>query len=134
MIQLDMIGIIANDMKKSIDFYRTLGLNIPSDLVVDQYYEINEGGVRLSFNSKEMVAGIYGTLEAPKGQRLELAFLCDDVPSLNEKHIVMKEAGYTIFKEPWDTFWGQRYCIIEDCDGNLVSLFCPLENNGMSND
>jgi uncharacterized glyoxalase superfamily protein PhnB len=31
--------------------------------------------------------------------------------------------GFTGFKPPWDAFWGQRYAILEDPDGNHVSLF-----------
>lgn len=127
MITLDMIGIIAKDMKKSLDFYRTLGLNIPEDIEAEDYYEVEKEGIRISFNSQKMHDGIYGDLGKAAGQRLELAFLCDNMVSLNETHERMKAAGYTIFKEPWDAFWGQRYCIIEDCDGNLISLFCGLE-------
>ena len=27
---------------------------------------------------------------------------------------------------PWDAFWGQRYAIVTDPDGNHVELFAPL--------
>lgn len=27
---------------------------------------------------------------------------------------------------PWDAFWGQRYGILNDPDGNTIDLFCPL--------
>jgi len=27
---------------------------------------------------------------------------------------------------PWDAFWGQRYAIVTDPDGNHISLFAPL--------
>ncbi len=29
-------------------------------------------------------------------------------------------------KEPWDAFWGQRYAVIADPDGNTVDLFAAL--------
>lgn len=35
-------------------------------------------------------------------------------------------AGYRGHKEPWDAFWGQRYAIVNDPDGNHISLFAPL--------
>ena len=28
--------------------------------------------------------------------------------------------------EPWDAFWGMRYAIVHDPDGNPVDLFAPL--------
>jgi len=37
------------------------------------------------------------------------------------------EAGYTGYKAPWDAFWGQRYAIIIDPDGNHVDLFADAE-------
>ena len=44
-----------------------------------------------------------------------------------EKQVVeLVEAGYTGEKEPWDAFWGQRYAIVQDPDGNGVDLFAPL--------
>ncbi|MGI1820714.1 VOC family protein [Exiguobacterium sp. TRN 1102] len=33
------------------------------------------------------------------------------------------EQGYASHKAPWDAFWGQRYAILYDADGNLISLF-----------
>ena len=35
----------------------------------------------------------------------------------------MSQAGYIVFKEPWNAPWGQRYAIIKDVDANLISLF-----------
>ena len=28
---------------------------------------------------------------------------------------------------PWDAFWGQRYAVVLDPDGNVVNLFAPLD-------
>jgi hypothetical protein len=36
-------------------------------------------------------------------------------------------AGYDGHKEPWDAFWGQRYAIVHDPDGNTVDLFAELD-------
>jgi len=32
-------------------------------------------------------------------------------------------------EEPWDAFWGQRYAIVRDPDGNGVDLFAPLADS-----
>ena len=39
----------------------------------------------------------------------------------------LEAAGYPGHKAPWDAFWGQRYAVAVDPDGNHVSLFAPLE-------
>ena len=35
-------------------------------------------------------------------------------------------AGYHGELKPWDAFWGQRYAVVHDPDGNGVDLFAPL--------
>lgn len=35
-------------------------------------------------------------------------------------------AGYDGELKPWDAFWGQRYAVVLDPDGNGVDLFAPL--------
>ena len=34
--------------------------------------------------------------------------------------------GHEGHKPPWDAFWGMRYAIVHDPDGNPVDLFAPL--------
>jgi uncharacterized glyoxalase superfamily protein PhnB len=35
-------------------------------------------------------------------------------------------AGYEGHLEPWDAFWGMRYAVIHDPDGNGIDLFATL--------
>ncbi|MEI6887310.1 MAG: VOC family protein [bacterium] len=30
-------------------------------------------------------------------------------------------------KEPWDAFWGQRYCVVKDPGGNMIDLYAYLK-------
>ncbi len=64
------------------------------------------------------------------GDTIELAFLCDSPEEVDALHSKVVAAGYQSFKEPWSAFWGQRYAIVKDIDGNLLSLFAtlPAEN------
>ena len=39
---------------------------------------------------------------------------------------VITPNGYRSHKAPWDAFWGQRYAVVVDPDGNHVDLFSPL--------
>ncbi|ANZ95342.1 glyoxalase [Brochothrix thermosphacta] len=126
-MKLDMVGIIVKDMKASLAFYRALGFSFPDNAEKEAYVEVDQGGVRLSFNTEEMVTPLFGELEKPKGQRIELAFLCENVQELDRLYDNVIAKGYQGVREPWDAFWGQRYCILENVDGNLISLFVPLE-------
>jgi uncharacterized glyoxalase superfamily protein PhnB len=31
---------------------------------------------------------------------------------------------------PWDAFWGMRYAVVKDPDGNAVDLFAALPGDG----
>ncbi|MBM7585444.1 putative glyoxalase superfamily protein PhnB [Bacillus pakistanensis] len=122
-IKLDMVGIVVKDMKKALDFYRVLGFSIPENMNGEQHVEVNQDGVRLAFDTQDMIHEIYGGWEEPAGHRIELAFLCKNKDSLNDLYKKIVDHGYEGHREPWDAFWGQRYAIVKDPDGNLISLF-----------
>lgn len=122
-IKLDMVGIVVKDMKKALDFYRVLGLSIPESANEEPHVEVSQNGFRLAFDTQSMIKDIYGGWEEPVGHRIELAFLCDSPEALNELYHKVVDHGYDVHREPWDAFWGQRYAIVKDPDGNLISLF-----------
>lgn len=126
-VKLDMIGIVAEDVDASLKFYKTLGLDVPETSGGEPYVEITlAGGIRLSWNSVEMMKQIDPEWVAPVGHRVGLAYLCDSPAAVDERYSVLTGAGYEGHKAPWDAFWGQRYAQVVDPDGNLVDLFAPL--------
>lgn len=125
-IRLDMIGLVVQDIETSLRFYRTLGLEIPAP-DGGPYHEVTlDGGVRLSWNTEALAKEIEPDWKTPVGQRVGLAFLCESTGDVDARHQALVDAGYLSKKEPWDAFWGQRYAQVEDPDGNVVDLFCPL--------
>lgn len=124
-VKLDMIGLVVADIAESLKFYGTLGLDVPEEFE-GPYCEMTlDGGIRLSWNSIEMMKEI-GPWVEPVGHRTGLAFLCDSPASVDAKYNELKGAGYESEREPWDAFWGQRYAQVKDPDGNVVDLFAPL--------
>lgn len=122
-VKLDMVGIVVSDMKRALDFYRLLGLDIPEAANDEHHVEVAGDGVRLAFDTIEIAKSVYGGWKEATGHRIELAFACDDRDALNELYAKMVEHGYEGHREPWDAVWGQRYAIVKDPDGNLISLF-----------
>ncbi len=58
---------------------------------------------------------------------MSLAFGCDgpaEVDSVYEDLVL--GAGYRGELKPWDAFWGMRYAVVHDPDGNGVDLFAAL--------
>ena len=127
-IQPDMIGIVVRDMAGALRFYRLLGLDIPEGPEAEAYVEvITPNGYRISWNTLAMVQSFDPTFIAePTGHRMSLAFKCDSPGEVDATYARLTEAGYHGHKPPWDAFWGQRYAVVDDPDGNHVDLFAPL--------
>jgi catechol 2,3-dioxygenase-like lactoylglutathione lyase family enzyme len=126
-IRPDMIGIVVRDIEQSLRFYRLLGLDVPPPKAGQHYVEVKTAnGYRISWNALAMVKEHDPSWVEPVGQRMELAFLCDSPAEVDATYAKLVGAGYPGHKAPWDAFWGQRYAVAVDPDGNRISLFAPL--------
>lgn len=126
--RIDFIGIVVADMAASLAFYRRLGLDIPSDVDGQGHVEAKlPGGLRMAWDSVAEMHKFDPEWRRGEGSSpVELAFVCDDPADVDAQHAALVAAGYRSHKEPWDAFWGQRYAIVLDPDGNAASLFAPL--------
>jgi catechol 2,3-dioxygenase-like lactoylglutathione lyase family enzyme len=127
--RLDMIGIVVADMVRSLAFYRKLGLHIPPDADGEPHVEITlPGGLRLAWDTVETVRSFDPGWSAPSGSpRVGLAFLCESPAGVDEAYETLVGEGYEGHKAPWDAFWGQRYAVMHDPDGNSIDLSAPLD-------
>jgi catechol 2,3-dioxygenase-like lactoylglutathione lyase family enzyme len=128
--RIDAIGIVVADMGKALAFYRRLGLDIPESADAEPHAEAAlPGGLRLLFDTIDTVRSFDPDWTPPRGsQRMGLAFRCDSPEEVDRAYTALVDAGYDGHKEPWDAFWGQRYAVIRDPDGNGVDLFAPLSD------
>lgn len=130
-IKLDMLGIVAEDFAASFRFYRLLGLAVPESMVGEQHAEVTlPNGLRVAWDSAELIRGLYPDLPEPQGQRISIAFLCDTPADVDALHAQIVAAGFESYKAPWDAVWGQRYAVVTDPDGNHVDLFAALPSAG----
>ena len=126
MARLAAIGIVTRDIAASVRFYRVLGLDIP-DPDGSPHHDVElPGGVRLMWDTAELMKQLYPEREEPRGQRIELAFECESAADVDAAYARLVEAGYEGKKAPFDAFWGQRYANVVDPDGNVVDLFAAL--------
>jgi uncharacterized glyoxalase superfamily protein PhnB len=123
---LEMIGLVTSNMAEAIRFYRHLGLEFPEP--DGPYVETTTaGGMRVSLNDTEMIKGIDPAWREPSGgQRISLAFQCGTPAGVDAQYQELVDAGFSGYKEPWDAFWGMRYAIVSDPDGNHVELAASL--------
>ena len=118
------IDIVVADMAAALKFYRTLGLDAPTDQdAADQVQVSTPGGTTLGFLTEAMMKGHNPHWVQPIGQRVTFACRCDDADEVNSTYARVVAAGYEGRQEPWDSPWGQRYAMLADPDGNRVDLF-----------
>ncbi len=121
---LDLIGIIVADMPRSLAFYRRLGVDVPADADAEPHVEVAlRGGIRLAWDTLETIRSFDPEYEHPGASGVALAFLMDSPAEVDAVYAALAAHGH---KPPWDAFWGQRYAILHDPDGNTVDLFAAL--------
>ena len=112
-------------MARSLAFYRRLGLEVPPEADKEPHVEAAlPGGLRLAWDTVETIRSFDAEWAPPSGgHRMALSFRWRPRPrSTGLRSWSRSDDGH---KEPWDAFWGMRYAIVYDPDGNAVDLFAP---------
>lgn len=126
--KLNAIGIVVQDMPRSLKFYRRLGLEFAEGADSEDHVEAKLGdGVTLMFDLVEMVRGFDPAWTAPDGSpRVSFAFECESPATVDERYAELLAAGAGVRRPPWDAVWGMRYALLLDPDGNGIDLYAKL--------
>jgi uncharacterized glyoxalase superfamily protein PhnB len=120
----DQINIVVRDMPAMLEFYEVLGLDIaasPPDWEAHHRTATTGDGLDLDFDSEEFAhhwnegwpAGASGPV---------LGFRVAERSTVDELFQKLMAAGYETQQPPYDAFWGARYAIVVDPDGNSVGI------------
>ena len=130
---LDQLNLVVRDMARSIEFYRAIGLTIPDHTVWrtesgPHHVEIKmPDGFELALDS-EALAAVYnaGWREfRGEGDRSVMSFRLADAQQVDTVYERVVASGHGIAQPPYYTFWGSRFAIVVDPDGNHVGLMSP---------
>jgi catechol 2,3-dioxygenase-like lactoylglutathione lyase family enzyme len=127
--QFSVIGVVVADMGKSLAFYRRLGLDVPADADKEPHVEAAlPGGLKIAWDTIDTIRSFDPDWQPAQGggPKIGLAFRCDSPAEVDATYRDLTGAGYDGHKEPWDAFWGMRYAVVHDPDGNGVDLFANL--------
>lgn len=126
-MQLNALGIVSKNIPESIRFYTLLGLQFEACENTAQHVEaIAKNGLRVMLDSEEIIKSIKPNWKKPESAAISLAFQCETPAEVDQTFASVQKAGFKVEKEPWDAFWGQRYAIVLDPDGNPIDLFAAL--------
>lgn len=125
-MKLNAVGVTSSNIRKSVEFYSVLGFEFPTFNEDEQHIESTSGDVaKLMIDSKNIVKDIIRQEPKP-GNHSSFAIQYDSSREVDDIVQKIKTAGFTVVKEPWDAFWGQRYAIVADPDGYKVDLYASL--------
>lgn len=121
------LNLVVHDMEATLAFYRKLGVEIPESAVWrtdtggHHVTAAKEGGVDLELDSIAL-AREYDAGWEPGHIGAVIGFLVSGRDAVDAKYAEMIEAGYESAQPPYDAFWGSRYAIVVDPDGNHVGF------------
>lgn len=125
-VRADQFNLVVSDMEAAVAFYRRLGLSIPdTDPEWQPHHRNSEGdGLTVDLDSAEFARHWNRGWSGGMGV---LGFSVESRERVDEVYTDMTGAGYRSQQDPYDAFWGARYAVIEDPDGNAVGIMSPID-------
>ena len=127
----DGVNLVVTDMEATVAFYRRLGITIPDQGVWDNHHRTAEApaGFDFDFDSTGFAAQWNRGWPGSRGRGgAVFGFKVATRDAVDRVHADMTAAGYASQQEPYDAFWGARYAVVEDPDGNAVGIMSPMDD------
>jgi catechol 2,3-dioxygenase-like lactoylglutathione lyase family enzyme len=121
------VSVVCSDVDASIAFYRTLGVPIPDDANWRSHHVgIPIDGSDLDLDSTELTKGYDG---AWSGSGVILIMRVPSREAVDEAYARVTDGGHPGHLEPIDAFWGARYAVVRDPDGNHIGIMSPMDES-----
>ncbi len=129
-LELYMLGLVVQDMGKSLEFYRRLGLAIPAGSEGQTHVEVKMGsGLTFFLDSRPtrwdpgfVRRDAPGQEEAAGNYRSILEFYLKTRDAVDAKYSELTGFGYQSYRAPYETSFGMYFALIIDPDGNTILL------------
>ena len=124
---LAVVYLFVCDLDASVAFYERLGLAMTR--VGDSHARAEwSEGARLELGTAELTRSYDPNWREPSGAATNtLNFALPSRKAVDEMYAELTSAGYAGHLAPIDAFWGQRFAIVDDPDGNVIGLQSPGE-------
>ncbi len=135
-LELYMLGLIVQDMGKSLEFYRRLGLDIPEGSEQKTHVEIKMGsGLTFFLDSRparwdaDFVNSADPKPTEADGYRTVFEFYLKTHTAVEAKYAELMMFGYQSQRAPYATTFGMCFAMVKDPDGNTLLLSGDLAEN-----
>lgn len=119
-------------MTRTVEFYRRVGLTIDDTNPWNSHHvtAAMPNGFELEFDS----VALADSYDPGGGRKFEdvirnvMVFSLAARQAVDDLYAELVEAGYSGHQPPYDAFWGARYAVVDDPDGNFVGLMSPSDD------
>lgn len=128
---LRMLNLIVKDAPASVEFYRRVAGVEPQGAEGEHtHVQLTlPSGFSLELDAADSVRLWHAGWRAdPSSTKVVVGFSFDSREAVDERYAELTAAGYAGRQPPFDAFWGARYAIVADPDGNDVGLMSPMDD------
>jgi uncharacterized glyoxalase superfamily protein PhnB len=129
---LHMLNLVVGDINASIEFYQRLGVTGPeAPRVTGAHAQLRmPGGLSLELDGAESARLWHAAFRSdPASVGVVIGFALESREGVDQRYADLTSAGYQGRQPPFDAFWGARYAIVADPDGNDVGLMSPIDES-----
>jgi catechol 2,3-dioxygenase-like lactoylglutathione lyase family enzyme len=130
-IRLDQMNLIVGDVGASRDFYSRLGLDFGDahDPVWSDHHisAVHDDVAPIDVDLDSQVFATKWNQGWPGGPGIVLGFKVGSRQEVDELVAELAAEGVPVQQEPFDAFWGARYAVVSDPDGNGVGIMSPTD-------
>lgn len=122
--ELYMVGVIVEDMARSVEFYRRLGVEIAEGSEAKSFVGVKMGGLTFFLSTKEMTHRWDPAYQdgSSGGYRILLEFYLKEREKVDAKYAEMVEYGYESHASPYISEFNNYFALVNDPDGNTILL------------
>lgn len=126
-MKINKVAVSSKDLTVSVKFYQILGFEFPEFGDDEQHVEsINtHEGSTLMIDTDKLLEEISQMTPRP-GSHSAFAIEYSTKEEVDKIAQLLEEHNFTVFKQPWEAFWGQYYCIVEDPYNHKIDLYVNL--------
>ena len=123
-LHIYMIGLVVKDMKKSVEFYRRLGLEIPEGSEKNIFVSVKMGELTFFLSTREQNKSWdpNNTPVKDNGYKMILEFYLKRREEVDKKYNELIKFGYQSHLKPYITAFNMYFAVIKDPDGNQILL------------
>lgn len=128
---LRMMNLIVRDMPAAVEFYGRLGLAVEGVDIDSPHVQLHTpSGFSLELDTAESASWWHAGWRAdPASASVVVCFALASRDAVDSTYASLVRAGSPGRQVPFDAFWGARFAIVADPDGNDVGLMSPMDSS-----